>query len=139
MDKLGADFYFTVDTIISRLGAKPLVIQLPIGSENEFEGIVDLVEMKAKVWRGETKLGESYETIDIPADLLESAEQYREELLETVAESDEALLEKHFGGEPLTMDEIKGAIRKMTVNSEIYPVLCGRRSRTRACSPCSTP
>ncbi|MBJ7291589.1 elongation factor G [Williamsia sp.] len=135
MDKLGADFYYTVQTIKDRLGAKPLVIQLPIGSEGGFEGIVDLVEMKAKVWRGETKLGESYETIDIPEDLLESAEQYREELLETVAESDEALLEKHFGGEPLTIDEIKAAIRKMTVSSEIYPVLCGSAFKNKGVQP----
>ncbi|MGU3293465.1 elongation factor G [Williamsia sp. M5A3_1d] len=135
MDKLGADFYFTVQTIKDRLGAKPLVIQLPIGAENDFEGIVDLVEMKAKVWRGETKLGESYETIDIPAELVERAEQYREELLETVAESDEELLEKHFGGEPLTIDEIKTAIRKMTVNSEIYPVLCGSAFKNKGVQP----
>ncbi|MGJ0117756.1 elongation factor G [Williamsia sp. MIQD14] len=135
MDKLGADFYFTVQTIKDRLGAKPLVIQLPIGAENDFEGIVDLVEMKAKVWRGETKLGESYETIDIPEHLVERAEQYREELLETVAESDEELLEKHFGGEPLTIEEIKTAIRKMTVNSEIYPVLCGSAFKNKGVQP----
>ncbi|MGW4356235.1 GTP-binding protein, partial [Nocardia sp. NPDC004582] len=125
MDKLGADFYFTVQTIKDRLGAKPLVIQLPIGAEDTFEGIVDLVEMNAKVWKGETKLGEQYEVVEIPADLAEKAEQYRQELLETVAESDEALLEKFFGGEELSVEEIKGAIRKMTVNSELYPVLCG--------------
>ncbi|MCX6471527.1 MAG: elongation factor G [Corynebacteriales bacterium] len=135
MDKLGADFYFTVQTIKDRLGAKPLVIQLPIGAENDFEGIVDLVEMKAKVWSGETKLGEKYDTQDIPADLVERAEQYREELLETVAESDEELLEKHFGGEPLTIEEIKGAIRKMTVNSEIYPVLCGSAFKNKGVQP----
>src|SRR6266567_7165570 len=77
MDKLGADFYFTVKTIQDRLGAKPLVIQLPIGAEDTFEGIVDLVEMNAKVWKGETKLGESYETVEIPADLVEIANEYR--------------------------------------------------------------
>ena len=125
MDKIGADFYFTVRTIEERLGANALPIQLPIGSEGDFEGIVDLVEMKAKVWRGETKLGETYETIDIPEELQELANEYRTKLLETVAETDEALLEKYFGGEALTIAEIKGAIRKLTVNSEIYPVLCG--------------
>ncbi|RDI51891.1 elongation factor G [Nocardia mexicana] len=135
MDKLGADFYFTVQTIKDRLGAKPLVIQLPIGAESEFEGIVDLVEMNAKVWKGETKLGESYETIEIPADLAEKAEQYRQELLETVAESDEALLEKFFGGEELTIEEIKGAIRKLTVNSELYPVLCGSAFKNKGVQP----
>ncbi|MEU1984234.1 elongation factor G [Nocardia sp. NPDC019395] len=135
MDKLGADFYFTVQTIKDRLGAKPLVIQLPIGAEDTFEGIVDLVEMKAKVWTGETKLGEKYELQDIPADLVEKAEQYRQELLETVAESDEELLEKFFGGEELTIDEIKGAIRKMTVNSELYPVLCGSAFKNKGVQP----
>ncbi|OBG88875.1 translation elongation factor G [Mycobacterium sp. NS-7484] len=135
MDKLGADFYFTVQTIKDRLGAKPLVIQLPIGAENDFEGIVDLVEMKAKVWRGETKLGESYETVEIPADLVEKAEQYRSELLDTVAETDEELLEKYLGGEELTIDEIKGAIRKLTVNSELYPVLCGSAFKNKGVQP----
>lgn len=135
MDKLGADFYFTVQTIKDRLGAKPLVIQLPIGAENDFEGIVDLVEMKAKVWRGETKLGESYETVEIPADLAEKAEQYRSELLDTVAETDEALLEKYLGGEELTIDEIKGAIRKLTVSSELYPVLCGSAFKNKGVQP----
>ncbi|BDU08703.1 elongation factor G [Nocardia cyriacigeorgica] len=135
MDKLGADFYFTVQTIKDRLGAKPLVIQLPIGAEDTFEGIVDLVEMNAKVWTGETKLGEKYEVQEIPADLKEKAEQYRQELLETVAESDEALLEKFFGGEELTIDEIKGAIRKMTVSSELYPVLCGSAFKNKGVQP----
>jgi elongation factor G len=135
MDKLGADFYFTVQTIKDRLGAKPLVIQLPIGAEDTFEGIVDLVENNAKVWRGETKLGESYEVVEIPADLKDRAEQYRQELLETVAESDEALLEKFFGGEELSVAEIKGAIRKMTVNSELYPILCGSAFKNKGVQP----
>ncbi|MGK8504518.1 elongation factor G [Nocardia asiatica] len=135
MDKLGADFYFTVQTIKDRLGAKPLVIQLPIGAEDTFEGIVDLVENNAKVWRGETKLGEQYEVVEIPDDLKEKAEQYRQELLETVAESDEALLEKFFGGEELTIDEIKGAIRKLTVTSELYPVLCGSAFKNKGVQP----
>ncbi|MBH0780964.1 elongation factor G [Nocardia bovistercoris] len=135
MDKLGADFYFTVRTIKERLGAKPLVIQLPIGAEDTFEGIVDLVEMNAKVWKGETKLGEKYEVQEIPADLLEKAEEYREELLETVAESDEDLLDKFAGGEELTIEEIKGAIRKLTVNSELYPVLCGSAFKNKGVQP----
>src|SRR6195952_3114676 len=135
MDKLGADFYFTVDTIVKRLGAKPLVIQLPIGAESSFEGVVDLVEMRAKVVRGETKLGETYETIDIPAELQDKADEYRTKLLETVAETDEALLEKYFGGEDLTVSEIKGAIRKLTVNSEIYPVLCGSAFKNKGVQP----
>lgn len=135
MDKLGADFYFTVRTIEERLGARPLVIQLPIGAENDFEGIVDLVEMKAKVWRGETKLGETYETIDIPADLADKAEEYRTALLEAVAESDEALLEKYLGGEELSVEEIKAGIRKLTVTSELYPVLCGSAFKNKGVQP----
>ena len=135
MDKVGADFYFSVRTMEERLGANAVPIQLPIGSESEFEGVVDLVEMNAKVWRGETKLGETYDTIDIPADLQEKAEEYRTRLLETVAESDEALLEKYLGGEELTVDEIKGAIRKLTINSEIYPVLCGSAFKNKGVQP----
>ncbi|MCU1647816.1 MAG: Elongation factor, partial [Nocardia sp.] len=135
MDKLGADFYYTVQTIKDRLGARPLVIQLPIGAEDSFEGIVDLVENNAKVWRGETKLGEEYEVVEIPADLVEKAADYRQQLLETVAESDEALLEKFFGGEELSIEEIKGAIRKMTVNSELYPVLCGSAFKNKGVQP----
>ncbi|MEZ0362520.1 elongation factor G [Mycobacterium sp. pUA109] len=135
MDKIGADFYFTVRTIEERLGAKPLVIQLPIGAESEFEGIVDLVEMNAKVWRGETKLGEKYEVTEIPADLAEKAEDYRNQLLEAVAETDEELLEKYLGGEELSVAEIKGAIRKLTVASELYPVLCGSAFKNKGVQP----
>jgi elongation factor G len=139
MDKLGADFYFTVDTIIKRLGAKPLVIQLPIGSESEFVGVVDLIEMRALVWPGDSKgdvtMGAKYEIQEIPADLKEKAEEYRNLLLETVAETDEHLLEKHFGGEELTVAEIKAGIRKLTVKSEAYPVLCGSAFKNRGVQP----
>ncbi|MGM1028800.1 MAG: elongation factor G [Actinomycetota bacterium] len=139
MDKMGADFYFTVDTIINRLGARPLVIQLPIGSESAFEGVVDLVEMKAKTWRGDSKgdvkMGAEYAIEEIPADLKEKADEYRKALLETVAETDDALMEKYFEGEELTVAEIKAAIRKMTVASEIYPVLCGSAFKNRGVQP----
>ncbi|OBF88975.1 translation elongation factor G [Mycobacterium sp. 852002-51152_SCH6134967] len=135
MDKLGADFYFTVRTIEERLGATPLVIQLPIGAENDFIGVVDLVEMRAKVWRGETALGEKYEVEDIPADLAEKAEEYRTKLLEAVAETDEDLLDKYVGGEEISVDEIKAAIRKLTVNSELYPVLCGSAFKNKGVQP----
>jgi len=139
MDKLGADFYFTVDTIVSRLGAKPLVLQLPIGAENDFVGVIDLVEMRALVWPGDAKgdvtMGAKYEIQEIPADLADRAAEYREKLLETVAESDETLLEKYFGGEELTLAEIKGAIRKLTVAGELYPVLCGSAFKNRGVQP----
>ncbi len=139
MDKLGADFYFTVDTIKSRLGARPLVIQLPIGSENDFVGVVDLVEMRALVWPGDAKgdvtMGAKYEIQDIPADMKAKADEYRAELLEAVAESSDELLEKFLGGEELTLAEIKAGIRKMVVNSEIYPVLCGSAFKNRGVQP----
>jgi elongation factor G len=135
MDKLGADFYFTVETIINRLKAKPLVIQLPIGAESTFIGVVDLVTMRALVWRGETDLGAAYEIEEIPADMEELAAKYREMLLETVAETDEHLLEKHFSGQELTVAEIKAAIRKLTVASEIYPILCGSAYKNKGIQP----
>ena len=135
MDKVGADFYFSVRTMEERLGANVIPIQLPVGSESEFEGVVDLVEMNAKVWRGETKLGETYETIDIPADLQDKADEYRTKLLEAVAETDEALLEKYFGGEELSVEEIKGALRKLTINSEAYLVLCGSAFKNKGVQP----
>jgi elongation factor G len=135
MDKLGADFYFTVDTIINRLGAKPLVIQIPIGAESTFEGVIDIVEMHAKTWRGDVEMGAKYDIEPIPADLQEKADHYRTILLETVAETDEVLMEKYFGGEELSVAEIKGAIRKLTVNSEIYPILCGSAFKNKGVQP----
>ncbi|WP_025134284.1 elongation factor G [Leucobacter sp. PH1c] len=139
MDKMGADFYFTVDTIINRLGAKPLVMQLPIGSESDFVGVVDLLSMQAFVWEGDAKgdvtLGANYETREIPAELQAKAEEYRAKLVETVAETDDELLEKFFGGEELSIEEIKGGIRKLVVNNEIYPVYCGSAFKNRGIQP----
>nr|WP_256478163.1 elongation factor G [Corynebacterium stercoris] len=135
MDKLGADFFFTVSTIVDRLGAKPLVMQIPIGAEDNFDGVVDLIEMKAYLWPGKVETGTPPQIQEIPADLQDKAEEYREKLLETVAESDEELMEKYFGGEELTVEEIKTAIRKMTVNSEVYPVFCGSAYRNKGIEP----
>ncbi len=135
MDKLGADFFFTVRTIVERLGAKPLVIQIPIGSESTFVGVVDLVYMRALTWRGDTGKGEAYEVEEIPADLREQAEEYRAALLEAVAEVDDALLEKYLGGEEISPEEIKAAIRQLTVASEIYPVLCGSAFKNKGVQP----
>ena len=140
MDKLGADFYFTVDTIISKLGAKPLVIQLPIGSESDFVGVVDLVEMRALVWeadsKGDVTMGAKYEVREIPDDLKEKAAEYRQVLLETVAETDDALLERFLEGDSdFSVAEIKGGIRKLTVASEIYPILCGSAFKNRGVQP----
>jgi len=140
MDKLGADFYYTVDTIIKRLGAKPLVIQLPIGFESSFEGVVDLVEMRALTWRGDSKgdveLGAKYDIEEIPADLVEKANEYRAALLEVVAETDDVLLERFLNGDTdFTVAEIKKAIRSLTISSQIYPVLCGSAFKNRGVQP----
>ena len=135
MDKLGADFYFTVKTIRERLNARPLVLQLPIGSESDFEGVVDLVSMKALTWRGDVKKGESYEIEEIPDDLKETAESYREQLVEAVAESDEELMEAYFGGAELTTEQIKAGIRKLTIDREAFPVLCGTAFKNKGVQP----
>ena len=135
MDKLGADFYFTVKTIKERLGAKPLVIQLPIGAESDFQGVVDLVEMRALTWRGDVEMGKAYEVEEIPADLKAKAEEYRAQLIEAVAETSEELMEKYFGGEELTVAEIKQGIRKLTLASAAYPVLCGSSFKNKGVQP----
>ncbi|WP_225752987.1 elongation factor G [Actinotalea sp. Marseille-Q4924] len=135
MDKLGADFYFTVDTIVNRLKAKPLVLQLPIGAESEFIGVVDVVYKRALTWRGDVKMGEDYTIEEIPADLVEKTEEYRAQLVEAVAEADEELLEKYLGGEELTEDEIKAGIRRLTIAGEAYPVLCGSAFKNKGVQP----
>ncbi|MBQ0922860.1 elongation factor G [Saccharopolyspora endophytica] len=135
MDKLGADFYYTVSTIEDRLHAKPLVLQLPIGVESEFEGVVDLVQMKALTWRGEVSKGTDYEIEDIPADLADKAAEYREKLVEAVAETDEALMEAYFSGEELTQEQIKDGIRKITVERTAFPVICGTAFKNKGVQP----
>jgi elongation factor G len=135
MDKLGADFYYTVKTIIDRLGVRPLVIQLPIGAENDFEGVVDLVRMKALTWRGEVQKGEDYSVEEIPAELAELAAEYREKLIETVSEADDTLMEKFLEGEELTEAEIKSGIRKLTITSQVFPVLAGSAFKNKGVQP----
>src|SRR5450432_2001864 len=124
MDRVGADFYHSVQTIIDRLKARPVPIQLPVGAAETFKGIVDLVEMKAVIWRDET-LGAEFDIVDIPADLLEQAKEYREAMIEAVSESDDALFEKFVNGEPVTVAEVKAGIRKATIAMKIFPVICG--------------
>nr|WP_281361296.1 elongation factor G [Actinopolyspora biskrensis] len=135
MDKMGADFYFTLGTIRERLDAKPLVLQLPIGSESDFEGVVDLVSMKALTWRGDVAKGSTYEIEEIPADLVETAKEYRSELLESVAESSEELMEAYFGGEELTAEQIKQGVRTLTLNQEAFPVMCGTAFKNKGVQP----
>ncbi|AFU71701.1 elongation factor G [Bifidobacterium sp. W8109] len=135
MDKLGADFYYSVDTIKDKLGVKPLVMQLPIGAESDFHGVVDLVRMVAYYWKDEADLGAKYDTIDIPDDLKDKAEQYHTELLEAVAESDEDLLEKYLGGEEISQQEIRKAVRKMTIEQTAFPVFCGSAFKDKGVQP----
>ncbi|MDN5656320.1 elongation factor G [Brevibacterium sandarakinum] len=135
MDKLGADFYFTVDTIRERLGAKPLVIQLPIGAESDFAGIVDLLEMKAYIWPDESKKGQDMTEIEIPEDLQSKAEEFRAQLVEDVADATDELMEKYLEGEELSIDEIKGGIRSLVVNSTAFPVMCGSAYKNKGVQP----
>ena len=123
MDIMGANFYRVVDMIRDRLKANAVPIQLPIGSESEFKGIIDLVKMKAYIYLDD--VGNNIEETDIPDDLKEKAENYRQELLEHVAEIDDSLLEKYLEGETLTEQEIKDAIRKATIDNRMVPVICG--------------
>jgi len=124
MDRVGADFYRAVDTIVDRLKARPVPIQIPVGAEDQFKGVIDLVEMKAVLWRDET-LGAKFDIVDIPADLLEKAKSYREQMIEAVSEFDDVLFEKFINGEALSTDEIRAGIRKATIALKIFPVICG--------------
>ncbi len=125
MDRVGADFYHSVDTIVDRLKCRPVPIQIPVGAEEKFLGIVDLVDMKAIVWRDET-LGSEYDTIEIPEELVEKAKEYREKMIEAIAESDDGhLFEKFITGEAISNAEIRAGIRKATVALKIFPVICG--------------
>jgi elongation factor G len=124
MDRVGADFTRGVDMMRDRLGANPVPIQLPIGAEDLFRGVIDLVQMKAIVWEDEA-MGANYEVMDIPADMLDDAEAAREVMLEEISATDEELMEKYLGGEELSIDEIKAGIRTATMELQINPVLCG--------------
>jgi len=124
MDRIGADFQRGVNMMRDRLGANPVPIQLPIGKEEDFKGIIDLVQMTAVVWNDES-LGAQYDVTDIPADMLADAEAAREAMLEEICSQDEELMDKYLGGEELSIDEIKSGIRKATIGLHINPVLCG--------------
>lgn len=124
MDRIGADFFRGVGMIKDRLKANPLPIQLPVGKEDTFRGVIDLVEMKAIIW-DEESLGAKFHVSDIPADELELANEYREKMIEELSSHDDALMEKYLGGEELTIDEIRAAIRQSTIDIKICPVICG--------------
>ena len=124
MDRVGADFFHSMETIVSRLKCRPVAIQLPVGAEDQFKGVIDLVDMKARIWHDET-LGAQYDVIDIPAELQEQAHEYRERMVEAIAEHDDALFEKFVEGQALTIEEIRRGIRKATIALKIFPVICG--------------
>jgi elongation factor G len=124
LDRTGADFFMCVGMIKDRLGANPLILQLPIGAEGDFIGLVDLIRMQAMVWRGETAIGEDYVLEPIPADLQAQADEYRQAMLETIAENDEAFMEKFFeDADALTEDEIHAAIRRVTLAGGAVPIV----------------
>lgn len=124
MDRIGADFYFSVQTIIDRLGANPIPIQIPIGKESEYRGSIDLITMKAYVYDDET-LGAKYKVEEIPADLVDKAKEYREKMLEAVAEFDDQVMEKYLNGQALTEEEVRRVVRAGAISMKVIPVLCG--------------
>jgi elongation factor G len=134
MDKTGADFFRSVEMVKTRLGAAPVVMQLPIGAENEFKGVVDLIEMKALVWREET-LGAAWDVVDVPSDLQAQAEEYREKLIEAAVEMDEAALEAYLEGNLPSAEELRALIRKGTIAVKFFPMLCGSAFKNKGVQP----
>ncbi|MGA1723951.1 MAG: elongation factor G, partial [Ilumatobacteraceae bacterium] len=139
MDRIGANFYRTVEMVESRLQANPLVVQLPVGaggpeSNEPFAGLVDLMKMKALIWRDE-ELGAKWDEVDIPAHMVDQAAEYREKMMETIATSDEELMEKYLGGEEVSLEEIKRAIRAGTLAGDFVPVLCGSAFKNKGVQP----
>ena len=134
MDKIGADFYRSVEMIKERLGGTPLVLQLPIGAENDFAGVVDLIEMNALVWKSEN-LGAEWDVVDIPADLADKAAQFREMLVEAAVENDEAAMEAYLEGEEPSADKLRELIRKGTIAAEYFPVMCGSAFKNKGVQP----
>ena len=135
LDRTGADFFFCVDTIVSRLGATPLVLQLPIGAEGDFIGLIDLVRMKAMMWRGETQMGEDYHLEEIPAEMADQAAEYREKLIETLAEADDDIMHMYLEGEEPSEEQIQAGIRRATIASKLTPVLTGSAFKNKGVQP----
>ncbi len=134
MDRTGADFFNVYEDIKKKLGANVVPIQIPIGAEENFQGIVDLFEMKAYIWQGD-ELGAKFDVTDIPEDLKDTAEEWREKMIESIAETDDELMEKYLEGEELTEEELKKALRKATINREIVPMLCGSAFKNKGVQP----
>ncbi|GAA4679060.1 elongation factor G [Streptomyces youssoufiensis] len=135
LDRVGAEFHRCVDMIVDRLGATPLVMQLPIGAEADFKGVVDLVQMKALVWSAEAAKGEMYDVLDIPDTHVEAAAEWRDKLLETAAEGDEELMELYLEGQEPTVEQLKAGIRRATIAGNLTPVFCGTAFKNKGVQP----
>jgi len=135
MDRVGAEFHRCVEMIESRLGAVPLALQIPIGSEGDFRGVIDLVEMRALVWSLDTKLGESYDVEEIPSTHVEAAREWRDRLVETVAENDDDIMMMYLEGEEPPVDELKAAIRRGTLGAKFAPILTGTAFKNKGVQP----
>jgi elongation factor G len=133
MDRVGADFYRCVEMIKDRLDATVALVQIPIGAESDFRGVLDLLQMKALVW--DDGMGETYESVEIPAELLEDAEHWRHELVDVVSQFDETVLEKYVSEEPITAEDLRKAIRAATVSGDVVPVLCGTAFKNKGVQP----
>ncbi len=135
MDKIGADFYASVESVRKRLGAPAVEMQLPIGSENEFSGVVDLLKMQAYVWADESDLGAKFDTVEIPADMADKAAEYREKLVEAVAELDDEVMMSYLEGEPVDNDTLMRLIRKGTIENKVVPIFCGTAFKNKGVQP----
>jgi elongation factor G len=135
LDRTGADYFRCIEMMVDRLNATPLILQLPIGNEADFVGVVDLVEMRALTWRGETQKGEDFATEEVPAELADSAAEYREKLIETLAENDEETMEAFLAEKELSVPEIKAGIRRATIAGQINPVVCGSAFKNKGVQP----
>jgi len=134
MDRTGANFYQVYKDIEEKLGANPVAIQLPIGAEDNFIGVIDLIQMKAYIWKGD-ELGAKFDITDIPEDMKAQAEEWREKMVEKIVETDEELMEKYLEGEEISEEELKKALRKATINRELVPVLCGSAFKNKGVQP----
>ncbi len=134
MDKMGADFEHAIDTIRKRLNARPVAIQLPIGQEDKFKGVIDLFEMKSIIWNDET-MGAEYETEPIPEELKKKANAFHSQMVETIVENDDDLLHKYMEGETITPDELKKSLRKSTIALKLFPVICGTAFKNKGVQP----
>ena len=135
MDKLGADFYASVQSVKDRLGGNALEMQLPIGSEDNFKGVVDLVKNVAYMWEKEADLGATYDIVDIPADMVEKAAEYREKLIEAVADMDDEVMEAYFEGTMPSAETIQGLVRKAAIANKVVPVFCGTAFKNKGVQP----